>query len=171
VNITISKETKMRIAWVITFVGAAAIISAQQSPLKQFASSADVATMIAKAKNERKPDQANFIQPLLQAAPYTANLEYRVKGVDSNPNIHEQEAELFYVIEGGGTLTTGGKLKDEKRLNPANRTGTAIEGGTSRTIAKGDFFLVPENTAHGFTETAGTLVIMSIHLPRGGASK
>jgi hypothetical protein len=115
------KETKMRFAWIITFVGAATIISAQQSPPKQFQSSADVAAMIAKAKNERKPEQANFIQPLLQAAPYTANLEYRVKGVDTNPNVHEREAELFYVIEGGGTLTTGGKLREASKPGEFDR--------------------------------------------------
>jgi len=74
-------------------------------------------------------------------------------------------------VEGGGTLTTGGKLRDEKRVNATNLTGTAIEGGTSRTIAKGDFFLVPENTPHWFTKTDGTLVIMSVHVPRGGESK
>jgi mannose-6-phosphate isomerase-like protein (cupin superfamily) len=161
----------MRIALVVTVMGTAVGVYAQQPAAKTFTGSADVTAMIAKAKNERKPDQANFIQPLLQAAPYTANLEYRVKGVDTNPNVHEQEAELFYVIEGGGTLTTGGKLRDERRTNATNRTGTGIDGGTSRTIAKGDFFLVPENTPHGFTDTAGTLVVMSIHIPRGGAAK
>jgi mannose-6-phosphate isomerase-like protein (cupin superfamily) len=161
----------MRIALVVTVMGTAVGVYAQQPAAKTFTGSTDVAAMIAKAKNERKPDQANFIQPLLQAAPYTVNLEYRVKGVDTNPNVHEQEAELFYVIEGGGTLPTGGKLRDEKRTNATNRTGTGIDGGTSRTIAKGDFFLVPENTPHGFTDTAGTLVVMSIHIPRGGATK
>jgi len=161
----------MRIALVVTVVGTAVGVYAQQPAAKTFTGSTDVTAMIAKAKNERKPDQANFIQPLLQAAPYTVNLEYRVKGVDTSPNVHEQEAELFYVIEGGGTLTTGGKLRDEKRTNATNRTGAGIDGGTSRTIAKGDFFLVPENTPHGFTDTAGTLVVMSIHIPRGGATK
>jgi mannose-6-phosphate isomerase-like protein (cupin superfamily) len=110
----------MRIALVVTLVATAVGVCAQQPAAKTFTGSADVTAMIAKAKNERKPDQGNFIQPLLQAAPYTANLEYRVKGVDTNPNVHEKEAELFYVIEGGGTLTTGGKLRDEKRLNPTN---------------------------------------------------
>ena len=43
-------------------------------PPKTFASAADVEAMINKAKSERKPDQANFIQPLLRVAPYTANL-------------------------------------------------------------------------------------------------
>jgi len=75
------------------------------------------------------------------------------------------------VIEGAGTLTTGGKLRDEKRLNARNLTGTSLEGGTPRRIAPGDFILVPENTPHAFTKTEGTLVIMSLHLPAGGATK
>jgi mannose-6-phosphate isomerase-like protein (cupin superfamily) len=155
---------------VLVVFGAAAALLAQQPAEKTFTGAADVTQMIAKAKSERKPDQPNFIQPLLLAAPYRVNLEYRVKGVDSNPNVHETEAEIFYVVQGGGTLTTGGKLRDEKRVNATNLTGTAIDGGTSRTIAKGDFFLVPENTPHWFTKTDGTLVVMSVHVPRGGAS-
>ena len=167
----------MRFALVMTLVGAAATVCAQTptpapTPAPQtFSSAADVASMIAKARNERKPDQANVIQPLLRVAPYTANLEYRVKGVDTTPNVHEHDAELVYVIEGGGTFTLGGKLRDERRVNAANVTGSGIEGGTSRHIAKGDFLLVPENTAHGFTETDGTLVIMSLHMPGAGAAK
>ena len=168
----------MRILSIVTLVGVGAIATAQQpnqqrapQPDKTFTSAADVEAMIAKAKNERKPDQANFIQPLLVAAPYTVNLEYRVKGVDTTPNVHEVDAEVIYVVDGAGTFTTGGKLLGEKRLNPTNVTGTGIAGGSPRHIAKGDFILVPENTPHGFTETAGTLVIMSIHIPRGGGGK
>ena len=164
----------MRFALVITLLGAATTVFAQAptppAP-KTFTSAADVASMIAKARSERKPDQANFIQPLLRVAPYTANLEYRVQGVDTTPNVHEHDAELVYVIEGGGTFTLGGTLRDEKRLNANNVTGSGIEGGTSRHITKGDFLLVPENTAHGFTETDGALVIMSLHVPGGGAAK
>jgi mannose-6-phosphate isomerase-like protein (cupin superfamily) len=161
----------MRLIPIITLIAAAAVMNAQQPAEKTFTGASDVTAMIAKAKAERKPDQPNFVQPLLKAAPYTTNLEYRVHGVDTTPNVHEQEAEVFYVIDGGGTLTTGGKLRNEKRLNPTNLTGTAIDGGTSRHISKGDFFLVPENTPHGFTETEGTLVLMSMHVPRGGAAK
>ena len=53
----------------ITLVGTATVVFAQQPAAKTFTSAADVAAMITKAKNERKPDQANFMQPLLQAAP------------------------------------------------------------------------------------------------------
>jgi mannose-6-phosphate isomerase-like protein (cupin superfamily) len=160
----------VRIAWIVTLVCAAGVVSAQQPVAKNFSSAADVQAMIEKAKNERKPDQPNFIQQILQAAPYNVNLEYRVQGIDTNPNIHDVEAEIVYVVDGAGVLTIGGKLKDERRTNDKNRTGSKLEGGTPRRIAKGDYVMIPENTAHSFTQVEGRLVIMSVHVPRSGAS-
>jgi mannose-6-phosphate isomerase-like protein (cupin superfamily) len=151
----------------IAFLVAATLASAQQPAAKPYTSAADVMAMAAKAKKERKPDQANFSQPLLQAAPYTVNLEYRVKSVLAPATVHETEAEFFYVVDGSATLTTGGKLRDEKRTNATNLAGTGIDGGTALKVGKGDFFVVPEKTPHGFTDTSDALVLMSFHVPRG----
>jgi mannose-6-phosphate isomerase-like protein (cupin superfamily) len=137
---------------------------------KLYASAADVAAMMAKAKSERKPDQANLILPLLSLAPYGANLENRVGSVPQTASVHEREAELFCVVDGSGTLVTGGKLREEKRTNAENLSGSGIDGGTSQRISKGDFVLVPENIPHWFSQIDGTLVLMSIHVPRGGGS-
>ena len=161
---------------IVTLLSSAAL--AQQPPAPQgaapaaklFAASADVTAMMAKAKSERKPDQPNFIQPIVQLAPYTANLEYRVGGVKAPASVHEREAEMFYVVEGAGTLMTGGTLRDEKRTNAENLTGSAIDGGTPRRIAKGDWVMVPEKTAHWFQQIDGTIVLMSIHLPHAAGT-
>jgi mannose-6-phosphate isomerase-like protein (cupin superfamily) len=134
-------------------------------PAKLFAGSADVTAMIAKAKAERKPDQANFSQPIVRLAPYNANLEYRVAGLNAPASVHEREAEMFYVVEGSGTLVTGGQLREEKRTNAENLSGSAIDGGSERKVVKGDWVMVPEKTPHWFTKIEGTLVLMSIHLP------
>ena len=140
---------------------------AQQAPApKLFTSAADLTAMIANAKKTRKPDQANMVQPILQLAPYNANLEYRVAGINANASVHEREAEMFYVVEGSGTVVTGGKLKEERRTNPENLSGTGIDGGMRRRVAKGDYVMVPENTPHWFGEIDGALVLMSIHLPK-----
>ena len=120
--------------------------------------------MIAKAKSERKADQPLFLQPLLQFAPYAANLEYRA--VVGPAAVHEKEAELFYVVDGSGTMVTGGKLVNEKRTNAENLSGTGIEGGASRTVAKGDFIMVPEGTPHWFSTINGNITLMSFRLPR-----
>lgn len=132
-----------------------------------FASTADVTALIANAKKERKADQANFVQPILRLAPYSANLEYRVAGINANASTHEREAEMFVVIEGSGTLVTGGKLRDERRTNAENLSGSGIEGGARQRVGKGDYIMVPENTPHWFGEIDGALVLMSIHLPHG----
>jgi mannose-6-phosphate isomerase-like protein (cupin superfamily) len=132
--------------------------------MKTFASSSDVAAMIAKAKSERKENQPLVAQRILQLAPYNANLEYRASVGPAA--VHETEAELFYVIDGSATLVTGGKLVKESRTNAENLTGTAIEGGDSRAVAKGDFFIVPQNTPHWFSAINGSIVLMSLHVPR-----
>jgi mannose-6-phosphate isomerase-like protein (cupin superfamily) len=139
----------------------------QQPETKTYSSAADVKALIAKAKTDHKPGQPTTIEQILDLAPYQAHLEYRT-GVGPAA-VHEKEAEMFYVIEGSGTLTTGGKLVNEKR-NGANLTGTGIEGGESKQVAKGDFVIVPENTPHWFSKINGTIVLMSIHVPRSGES-
>jgi mannose-6-phosphate isomerase-like protein (cupin superfamily) len=154
----------LKFAFALTLLSALALAQqpAAQS-LKTFASSSDVAAMIAKAKAERKPDQPTFAQPILQLAPYTASLEYRA--AVGPAAVHETEAEMFYVIDGSATLVTGGTLVNEKR-NGVNLTGTAIEGGSPRQVAKGEFIIVPEKTPHWFSAINGTIVLMSFHAPR-----
>lgn len=132
-------------------------------PEKTFSSAADVEALLAQAKSQRK-DQPLISKNILELAPYSANLEYRASVGPAA--IHEKEAELFYVIDGSATLMTGGKLVDEKRTNATNLTGTAIEGGMSRKVAKGDFIIVPENTPHWFSAIDGTVVLMTLHVPR-----
>jgi mannose-6-phosphate isomerase-like protein (cupin superfamily) len=72
----------------------------------------------------------------------------------------------MYVIDGSATLVTGGKLVSETRTNPTNLSGTAIEGGTSKVVGKGDFFIVPEGTPHWFSKIDGAITLMTLHLKR-----
>ena len=151
------------IALIIVIAAAAAVVAAQQPAaqtappeMKTYTSAADVRALIAQKK----------AGPLLAAAPYSANMEYRA--TVGPAAVHEREAEIFYIIEGTGTLVTGGKLVNETRSNPTNLSGTAVEGGSSRTVSKGDFILVPEGTPHWFSAIGGNgvLIDMSIHVPR-----
>jgi mannose-6-phosphate isomerase-like protein (cupin superfamily) len=141
---------------VLTFLSSAALLAQAPAPvasLKTFASSADVQALIAKAKSEHKEGQAIVTEPILQFAPYTATLEYRTSvGAAA---AHPGQAEMMYVIEGSAALITGGKL-----------TGKTIEGGISRTVSKGDFLVIPEDTPHWFSAIDTTLVLMTIKMPR-----
>jgi mannose-6-phosphate isomerase-like protein (cupin superfamily) len=149
----------------LTLLAAGAVAQQPAAPpaMKTYTSAADITALIAKARSDRKDNAPTTTENILRIAPYNASLEYRA--AVGPAAVHEKEAEFFYVIDGSATMVTGGKLVDEKR-NGDNLTGTAIEGGSSKSVAKGDFIVVPENTAHWFSTINGTLVLMSLHVPR-----
>jgi mannose-6-phosphate isomerase-like protein (cupin superfamily) len=132
--------------------------------IKTFASSAELAELMAKARDQRKPGQTVVVLPVLSLAPYKANLEVRTG--PASPFSHDKEAELFYCVAGGGTFISGGKITAPKAAD-GNVTGTGIEGGTARAISQGDVWLVPENTPHQLYPAGnGLLVLLSMHIPR-----
>jgi mannose-6-phosphate isomerase-like protein (cupin superfamily) len=149
----------------LVFVSSAAFAQQAPSPAagRTMVSAADVSAMIAKAKVDRKDNQALLAQSMIRLSPYNVSLEYRA--AVANAAVHETEAELFYVIDGSATLVTGGRLKNETRTNETNLSGSGIEGGQSRHVAKGDFIIVPEGQPHWFSQIDGTVVLMSLHLP------
>jgi len=71
---------------------------------------------------------------------------------------HDKVTEVYYVMEGSGTLVTGGSLVNPERRQSANTTvtgingpgvsGTTIANGVSRRIAKGDVVVIPAGTPH-----------------------
>jgi mannose-6-phosphate isomerase-like protein (cupin superfamily) len=138
---------------------------AQRAPAadKLYTSAAEVQALMAKAKAEG-PKQVT-VENILTLSNYRANLEYRsLKGAAS---IHDTEAEMMYVIDGTGTITTGGTIPDVKRLNPANQTGTDITGGNAQAVSKGDFLIVPAGVPHLIVPTDGTvLTLMTFHVPQ-----
>lgn len=132
--------------------------------MKTFASSAEVQALLAKAKGEWKEGQVMVAEHILTLAPYNVNLEYRP--VEGAVAVHEKEAEMVYVIDGTGTMTTGGTVVGEKRTNAANLSGTSINGGNAQAISRGDFTIIPENTPHQFKPSGGPLVLMTFHVAR-----
>ena len=118
-----------------------------QHPVKHYSSGADVAAMIAKAK----ASGGNMNILIANDEGYPVMMEFRVK--QTNASNHPTQSELVEVLEGSCVLVTGGKLVNG-----------AIEGGTSRPIAKGDYALIPSNTPHWFTQPQG-LALMTIHMP------
>ena len=150
----------MRIIVALGLVGLLAFSIRAQAPAPsvKVVSGSELATIIAK-----QPKDKNGTQAFIELAPYSVNMEHRIVG--QGAAVHEKDAELFYVIDGSGTLVTGGKLVEEKRTNESNLSGTSIQGGVSKKVSKGDWILVPEGVPHQFPAVEG-LTLMSVHLPR-----
>lgn len=120
---------------------------------------AELSAAIAKLPTDRPASSVR----VFTLAPYNVNVERRLPQAQG-ASLHEAQAEMFYVIDGTGTLLTGGKLVGETR-NGTNLSGKAIEGGTTQKFSKGDFLLVPSGVAHQFIDLQGAVQLMSLYLP------
>jgi len=66
--------------------------------------------------------------------------------------IHTQDADIIYVLEGTATMVTGGAAVDAKTIEPGELRGSAITGGETRELKKGDVMIVPAGVPHWFKE-------------------
>lgn len=72
--------------------------------------------------------------------------------------IHTHDADVIYVLGGSATFVTGGTAVDPKEVEPGEIRGRAIEGGTTRTLGKGDVIIVPKGTPHWFRSVTPPLL-------------
>lgn len=128
-----------------------------------FANSAEVRAVVAQMGHDLKPDQEMAYHPLLAAKPYTVAVEYWVK--PKQAAAHLTEAELVYVLEGSGSLVSGGTLANAHHWY-GETNGGDIVGGTTRSLKPGDVVLVPEGVPHWFGIDGGKLVMLTLHMPR-----
>lgn len=68
--------------------------------------------------------------------------------------IHTLDTDIVYVLEGTATFVTGGIAVDPKTIAPNEIRGSAIEGGESRKLVKGDVIVVPHGVPHWFKEVS-----------------
>jgi len=97
----------------------------------------------------------------------TANIkntdQYRInivrRGRGAGALAHVPGTELHYILDGAGTIVTGGRI-----IRPtAGAGGTAtIDGGETRHVAKGDAVLVPEGTPHWYKDVEGSITYLEV---------
>lgn len=84
--------------------------------------------------------------------------------------IHANEADLFYVIEGSATQVLGGKVIGGKETGPGQIRGSTIEGGQTYQLGKGDVMWVPAGVPHWFPEIPKPLSYLLVKVFYPGSS-
>jgi mannose-6-phosphate isomerase-like protein (cupin superfamily) len=79
--------------------------------------------------------------------------------------IHDHVTEIYQIMEGSGTLVTGGSLEGAKatdltRLNAGMSQTGVHHGGESRRVKPQDVIIVPAGTAHRFSELDGPITYL-----------
>lgn len=62
--------------------------------------------------------------------------------------LHENFADLFYILDGHATVVTGGEMVDAKTTGPGEIRGTGVKGGNRQELKAGDVVHIPAGTPH-----------------------
>src|SRR5262249_7145990 len=76
--------------------------------------------------------------------------------------VHEQDADIIYVLEGSATFVTGGEIVGARMIAPGEIRGADVKGGETRTISKGDVIIVPAGAPHWFKAIAGVFHLADV---------
>ena len=87
---------------------------------------------------------------------------------DGEAEVHEVQADFFFVQSGSATLVLGGELVDGKTTAPGEIRGPSIKGGQRHSIATGDVVHIPAKVPHQLLVAAGkefTYFVIKIDTP------
>src|SRR4051812_28076685 len=81
--------------------------------------------------------------------------------------VHTALTDVWYVIDGGGTLVAGGALKNAKNTDPRELRGSGVSGGIARHIGRGDVIDIPAGVPHWVSRIDGKeLVYLTVKIAK-----
>lgn len=101
------------------------------------------------------PAPLMFSAPVGRGEKWQANVVKRTR--PQGGGAHELGTEVHHILEGAGTLVTGGRVVRERADGPGT-----IEGGQSRRVAAGDVILIPANTPHWYKNVESSIRYLEV---------
>jgi mannose-6-phosphate isomerase-like protein (cupin superfamily) len=89
---------------------------------------------------------------------YRINIVHRAK--PAGAIAHAGNTELHYIIEGSGSVVTGGTIVAGADGKPAS-----IANGVTQRVAKGDVIIVPANSPHWYSQIDSTITYLEVRWP------
>jgi glc operon protein GlcG len=145
---------KNLIACLVLLLGLAAIISAQ-SDKKSSNNASGKRAEITLLKSDRVAEGFRKGEVLIDNGNYMVHASHRE--TSGMAEIHTEDTDIIYVLEGSATFVTGGTVVDPKTVSAGEIRGASIRNGEVRTLAKGDVVVVPDGVPHWFEKVQGPL--------------
>jgi mannose-6-phosphate isomerase-like protein (cupin superfamily) len=155
------------------FVVTAQVVSAQAPAAPSSAntssvyiSAEDIAATLQQSIKNNVVDQPIKAMDITTPSGHRASLALlRRTKEESTALIHERVTEIYQIVEGAGTLVTGGRLVDPKpsdltRLNAGPSQTGVHQGGDSRRVGPKDVIIIPAGTAHRFSALDGPITYL-----------
>ena len=123
---------------------------AQEAPKLVFVPGKQIEDDIRKARTNNGEQEISLIERTTDHAGILLR-----RTLPGKAEVHETETDVWYVIDGGCLLVTGGTVIDPKPESPGQIRGTGIADGEERKIGKGDFIRIPNGMPHWVKKIEG----------------
>jgi mannose-6-phosphate isomerase-like protein (cupin superfamily) len=131
-----------------------------------YISADEIATTLKNSIANNVVDQPIKAMDIVTPANHRASLAMlRRTKEETTALIHDRVTEIYQIVEGSGTLVTGGKLSDAKptdltRLNAGPSQTGVHQGGDSRRVGPKDVIIIPAGTPHRFSALDGPITYL-----------
>ena len=139
----------------------------QQAASGTFISAEDIATTVKRSTANNVVDQP--VKATEVPGGHKASLAVlRRTKAETSALIHNRVTEIYQVMEGSGTLVTGGSLEgatptDLTRLNAGpSQTGTH-KGGEAKHVGPQDVIIIPAGMPHRFSQLDGPAITYLVY--------
>jgi mannose-6-phosphate isomerase-like protein (cupin superfamily) len=72
--------------------------------------------------------------------------------------VHQNYADVFFILDGRATLVTGGEVVEPKSTGPGETLGASVKGGTRQELKAGDVVHIPASMPHQMVLADGDTV-------------
>jgi mannose-6-phosphate isomerase-like protein (cupin superfamily) len=72
--------------------------------------------------------------------------------------VHQNYADVFFILDGRATLVTGGEVLDPKSTGPGETLGASVKGGSRQELKAGDVVHIPASMPHQMVLADGDTV-------------
>jgi glc operon protein GlcG len=98
--------------------------------------------------------------PLIENDVYKVHASRRTE--PGQAEVHDDETDIIYVVDGSATLVTGGTPVDGKVTARGQYRAAKLEGGQSHDVARGDVLVIPAGVPHWFKEVRGPFLYFTV---------
>jgi mannose-6-phosphate isomerase-like protein (cupin superfamily) len=77
---------------------------------------------------------------------------------DGGGELHQNFADIFYILDGHATVITGGEVVGAKSTAPGEVRGDSVKGGTQQELKAGDVVHIPAGMPHQMLVASGESV-------------
>jgi len=137
----------VKLIWGMALMSVMATTVLAQNSGVDYYSAADLQGMAQQLRQQDSLRTAGIAPEMLVKYPghYTM---LTIRAVEGRVEEHAHYADVFFIVDGEASLTTGGTVVDAETIAPGEIEGKRIEGGVTRKLAKGDVIHISPNIPH-----------------------